>query len=213
MSFTNEALKLQNIKLQLNNLNMQFDSFLSQLQNNSIPNIGTQIEDISLKLFNMGLEMLNIGLQSNHSLIFNSAQQIKNIGDMINNVAKQMINMNSTKMDNFYSKMLLLYNNNDNNTNTNNNINPNIIPQITVSIQSSSEPGYVKLAFNYGIAMKEVLKKYFCEKGIPQSEESKYFFIYNAIRIKPDDTTPIEIFFNYYKNPRVLALYSGDIIG
>ena len=120
--------------------------------------------------------------------------------------------MKSTKMNNFYNKMLLLYNNNANNTNTNNNINPNIIPQITVSIQSSSHDK-VKLSFNYGIAMKEVLKKYFCEKGIPQSEESKYFFIYNAIKIKLDDTTPIEIFFNYYKNPRVLALYSGDIIG
>ena len=202
MSFTNEALKLQNIKLQLNNLNMQFDSFLSQLQNNSIPNMGTQIEDISLKLFNMGLEMLNIGLQSNHSLIFNSAQQIKNIGDMINNVATQMINMNLTKMNNFNKEMHLLNNNN-----------PNMIPQISVRFQSTTEPGYFSLSFNYGTTMKDVFKKYFSEKGIPQKEESEYYFIYNALKINLDDTTPVEKFFNNNNNPRLTVIYGGNIIG
>ena len=49
-----------NIKLQLNNLNIQYDSFISQLQSGLIPNIGVPIEEISLKLINFGLEMLNI---------------------------------------------------------------------------------------------------------------------------------------------------------
>ena len=60
MSLNNEALKLANIKLQLNNLNIQFDSFLSQLQTGLIPNIGVPMEEISLKLINLGMEMLNI---------------------------------------------------------------------------------------------------------------------------------------------------------
>ena len=42
------------------NLNIQFDSFLSQLQTGLIPNIGVPMEEISLKLVNLGMEMLNI---------------------------------------------------------------------------------------------------------------------------------------------------------
>ena len=49
----NEALKLMNIKLQLNNLNIQFDTFITQLQNNLIMNVGMPIEEISLKLLNL----------------------------------------------------------------------------------------------------------------------------------------------------------------
>ena len=49
-----------NIKLQLNNLYIQYDSFISQLQSGLIPNIGVPIEEISLKLINFGLEILNI---------------------------------------------------------------------------------------------------------------------------------------------------------
>ena len=39
MFFMNEALKLQNTKLQLNNLNIQFDTFLTQIQSGLINNI------------------------------------------------------------------------------------------------------------------------------------------------------------------------------
>ena len=70
-----------NIKLQLNNLNIQYDSFISQLQSGLIPNIGMPIEEISLKLINLGLEMLNIEMQSKDIPFFNSARLIKNIGD------------------------------------------------------------------------------------------------------------------------------------
>ena len=70
----NELLKLINIKLQLNNLNIQYDSFISQLQSGLIPNIGVPIEEISLKLINLGLEMLKIKMQSKDIPFFNSTQ-------------------------------------------------------------------------------------------------------------------------------------------
>ena len=100
MSFNNEVLKLMNLKLQLNNVNLQFETFLSNLNNGLIPNLGVSLEEISLKLINLGIEMLNIEMQSKDISYFNSAQQIKNIGDMMRNISLQMTNMNSMKMNN-----------------------------------------------------------------------------------------------------------------
>jgi len=57
MSLFNEVFNLNKLKSQLNNLNIQFDTFVKKLQIGIILNMGIQFEEITLKLLNLGLDM------------------------------------------------------------------------------------------------------------------------------------------------------------
>ena len=65
MSLFNEVFNLNKLKSQLNNLNIQFDTFVKKLQIGIILNMGIQFEEITLKLLNLGLDMLNIEIKTN----------------------------------------------------------------------------------------------------------------------------------------------------
>ena len=201
----NEALQLMNTKLQLNNLNIQFDPFLSQLQNGLIINIGMQIEEISLKLLNLGLEMLNIEIQSNNITFFNSTQQIKNIGDMIQNIALQMTNMNSMKMSNFNMAIPLP------NLMINNNFSDNI-PKVDVTFNESGlRP---TISFKYGTTIKEMIEIFLKKIGVAISDENQRFiFLYNGTKINQSDLTSIEIFFKESKHPVVVVIDPKNVMG
>ena len=186
-----------NIKLQLNNLNIQYDSFISQLQNGLIPNIGVSIEEISLKLINLGLEMLNIEIQSKDIPYFNSAQQIKNIGDMMQNISLQMTNMNSMKMP----MPNMMMNNNFNNMNG------------YMTIKFTTDTGKISnLSFKYGTTIKEIIEK-FCNENGTKNDDNHLAFIYNAQKIKENDKTTIEVFFKNSPNPNVVVIDGSSIIG
>ena len=202
--FMNESLQLMNIKFQLNNLNIQFDNFMSQVQNNLVPNIGTQIEDISLKLLNLGIEMLNIELKSNNTMMFNSIPQIKNVGDMIQNVALQMTNMNSMKINNFNIGMPL------SNFMPNQNF-PNNIPKFIVVTFKTTKGKYIQMKFSYGTTIKQMIDNFYIELKIPLHK--RLTFLYNAIIISPNDMTVIEKYFQFSNNPRVLVNDPDNLIG
>ena len=195
MSFNNEVLKLMNLKLQLNNLNIQYDSFISQFQNGLIPNIGVPIEEISLKLINLGMEMLNIEMQSKNIIYFNSAQQIKNLGDMMKNIALQMTNMNSMKMP--MQNMMM-----------NNNFN-NIGKYMTINFTKSGIN--CNLSFKYGTTIKEIIKKYCDNIGMQDNEH--LFFCYNGQKVNKNDMTTIELYFINNTNPNIVVVDGKSVIG
>ena len=199
MFFMNEALKLQNTKLQLNNLNIQFDTFIAQIQNGLIINIGMQIEDISLKLLNLGLEMLSVEILSNAITFFNSTQQIRNIGLMIQNLASQMTNLNSMKKDNL--NILMPFQNNS--------LNNNVLdtPKLNINFDTSNGEKTEKttLSLKYGTSIKEMIEKYFSEKQL-EINYNRFTFIYQAEKINPNDTTPIENLFKNSLLPSVVVI-------
>ena len=212
MSFMNEALKLMNIKLQLNNLNIQFDTFLAQLQNNSVINIGASIEEISLKLLNLGLEMLNIEMQSNNINLFNSTQQIKNIGDMLQNISLQMTNLNAMKMNNMNMNMGMPLPNMMPLNNFNINIPSTKIYNVVFNEQFKEEGNkYVTVTANEELTIKELIEKYFINSG--QSRDKKFAFIYNSHKINENDMNTVGKFFGDHHNPNITIVEMGGIIG
>ena len=202
MSFNNEVLKLMNLKLQLNNVNLQFETFLSNLNNGLIPNLGVSLEEISLKLINLGIEMLNIEMQSKDISYFNSAQQIKNIGDMMQNISLQMTNMNSMKMNNINMGIPApnMMNNNFN----------DFTPKVNIRI-STVDGKNTDLSLKFGTTIKEMIDLFYIRNQMTKND-NHLDFIYNAQKIKRDDMTPIEKFF-IGTQPKIIAINNNQIIG
>ena len=198
MSLFNEVFNLNKLKSQLNNLNIQFDTFVKKLQIGIILNMGIQFEEITLKLLNLGLDMLNIEIKTNP--FFNSNQQVKYIGDKIQNISLQMENANSMYMHNFkigmpMPNMMLI----------NNNISDNI-PKMNISFQTTknNEPK-TTMCLNYGTTIKELIEKYCKEKGLPL-DNGRIGFIYVGNVINKNDLTSIESFFKNNTNPLIIVM-------
>lgn len=64
------------------------------------------------------------------------------------------------------------------------------------------------------MTISQLLKKYFKKVSKPELIDSKekIIFLYNAVKIKYDDTTKVEKFFNMVANPKVMIIDSFNLI-
>ena len=56
-------MQLENIRIQIKNLDNQYETLIYQLQNNNAPNAGYQLYNLSLQILNIAIQMLNSGNQ------------------------------------------------------------------------------------------------------------------------------------------------------
>ena len=168
---------LINMKVQLTNLESQYNSLITQAQNiGIIPNINILINNISLQFINFAIQLLNIGLLNNNMMNDNY-----NIKKQIDDVICKL---------NFISM----------NINMNQDINMMNIPRINEnSIKTNNqEPTYYNVTFqhatwnnslvvcNRNMTVREMIKIYLIKIGkmefIDHDEEELSFF-YNGRRI------------------------------
>ena len=101
--------KLQIIRTQLNNLEIQFDNINMQINMNLMPNISFQIQNLGIQMLNMGIQMINIGIDipdfgMKMSNLYHQIQsidmQIQNIATKICMKTNMQLNMNMQMMNN-----------------------------------------------------------------------------------------------------------------
>ena len=124
---------------------------------------------------------------------------------MIQNIALQMFNMNSMKMPNFNIGMPLP------NIILNNNVSENI-PRLNIIFKTTRNET-TTFCLKYGTTVKEMIQKYFKEKGLPLNDEhDRFAFIHVAQKINQNDLTPIEHYFKNHINPVIIVNDVHDLI-
>ena len=82
---------LMNMKLQLSNMESQFNLLLTQIQNMGLfPEISNQINNISFQFINFGIQMLRTGTQINNNTEIK--EQINNAINNLNNISMTIPN-------------------------------------------------------------------------------------------------------------------------
>ena len=211
--------KIQNIKLQLKNMDILFDNLILQIQNKEKVSIGKQVYNISIQTFDLGIQMLNIVKQLPKMKIdfFNSKQQIQYFGKKIQNIGNQFpgnsINMkipifNRSNIEMPSNTMINLYRNNEveeNEINTNNN--EEVTQKINITFKTA-EGEQDTIVFNYGTTISDILKRYLNKINHPGfiKKSDNIVFLYNAKKLKFNDRTKIEKFFNNNSIPVITVL-------
>ena len=133
---------MENLKLQLSNMQNQFD-VLNGLMNNGLKNNGTQFYNLGFQLMTIAIQLFNLGLQENKSSInldsiisqFEMTERnlseakgkinnLRNINMLNINMNQGMFPMNQ-QVNNMNQGIGMIYNNNNNNMNLMNNMNMN----------------------------------------------------------------------------------------
>ena len=211
--------KIQNIKIQLKNMNILFDNLILQIQNKEKLSIGKQVYNISIQTLDLGIQMLNIVKQLPKMKIdfFNTKQQIQYFGMKIQNIGNQFpgnsINMkiqifNRNNIEMTSNTMINLYRNNEVEENEiNTNKNKEIAQKINITFKSA-EGDHDNIIFNLGTTISDILKRYL--NKINHSEliekSGNIVFLYNGKKLKFNDRTKIEKFFNYACNPVITVM-------
>ena len=206
MMMKNNLQNLINMKVQLTNLESQFNSLITQVQNiGIISNINILINNISLQFINFGIQILNIGLLNNNMM--NADYNIKNqIDDVICKL-------------NFISM----------NINMNQDINKMIIPRTNENsfIINNQEPTYYNVAFRHAswnntlivcdgnMTVGEMIKKYLIKIGKTEfidHDEEELRVLYNGgrINIGVEKSKKLSELFGFGINP-VLTCYIKSI--
>ena len=84
---------LMNMKQELTNIELQFNSSLAQIQNMGIfSSAATQIFNISFQFINFGIGLINIGMQLSNNMFnsFDIKLSINNIIDNLTNISKKI---------------------------------------------------------------------------------------------------------------------------
>lgn len=211
--------KIQNIKLQLKNMDILFDNLILQIQNKEKLSIGKQVYNISIQTLDLGIQMLNIVKQLPKMKIdfFNTKQQIQYFGKKIQNIGNQFpgnsINMkipifNRSNIEMPSNTMVNLYRNNEveeNEINTNNN--EEVTQKINITFKTA-EGEQDTIVFNYGTTISDILKRYLNKINHPEfiKKGDNIVFLYNAKKLKFNDRTKIEKFFNNNSIPVITVL-------
>ena len=84
---------LMNMKQELTNIELQFNSYLAQIQKMGIfPSAATQIFNISFQFINFGIGLINIGMQLSNNMFnsFDIKLSINNIIDNLTNISNKI---------------------------------------------------------------------------------------------------------------------------
>ena len=185
---SNINIQLQNYKYQLKNIESQLDDSINMQNLNQVAN--------------MGIQILNVGIQVLYSIMQMHAFDVDypNLNQQIQNIKKQMLNIeieinnNMNMKMNQINNMQIQMNQMNNLMLMNNNIQNNLNNKrkINVSFKTTAGSKWV-MAFDEGITISEMLKKFFERIEKPQLFKSEDIAIlYNATKLNWDDSTKIE---------------------
>jgi hypothetical protein len=179
-------IQLQNYKFQLKNIESQLDDSINMQNLNQVANMGIQILNVGIQVLYsvMQMHVFDVDYPNLNQQIQNIKKQMLNIEIEINNnmnMKMNQINNMKIKMDQMNNLMLM-----------NNNIQKNLDTKINVNFKTSSGLRWL-MAFDTGITISEMLKKFFERIEKPQLFKSKDIAIlYNATKLNWDDNTKIE---------------------
>ena len=185
---------LMNMKIQLTNIESQFNLLLSNMQNMGITPVSyANLNDISFQFINFCIQLLNIGIPRNNNIInnINLNQQIDNIINNLNNIKlNNPINMNQ-------NINVMNFQNMNGNAEMNNN-------KIKYNICFTSDLGLKTLIYcDMDITLDELIKMLLIKIGrndLFDKEEKEFFFLYNGriINNKEDKSKKLK---KIFKNP------------
>ena len=184
----NMNMQLINIKLQMKNMESQFDNIM-MMQNMGMINLKTQIQNMGIQLINMGIQMMNIGISipSMEMEDFNIKNEIRNLDIQLLNIEKQM-----------------------NNNNFGMGMNNNFFNVIFKTTQGKK----TNLSIGKETTIREMLKQYFREINKPELMNNKYIdFIYNAMKLSSNDQNNVESLFKINIYPQILVNDPRCLIG
>ena len=168
---------LMNMKMQLTNIESQFNYLLTNMQNMGItPDSYNNLNNISFQFINFGIELLNMRIQKSFNILnnINLEKQIDNIINNLNNIKlNNPINMNQN-MD------MINFQNLNKNAEMNNNK-----PKYNVCF--TFETGKKTLIYcDMDITLYELIKMLLIKIGrndLFDNEEKELLFLYNGVKI------------------------------
>ena len=184
---------LMNMKMQLANIESQFNLLLTNMQNIGLnPDLYNNLNNISFQFINFGIQLLNLGIPRSNNILNNN-----NLNQQIDNI---IINLNSIKSTNPFSinqnMDMINFQNMDENAELNNNK-----PKYNVKFTGSGK--ITIICCDKDITLDELIKIFLIKIGrtdLIGKEEKEFSFIYNAKKLNKIENKSkklFEIFVNY----------------
>ena len=185
-----------NMKLQLSNMESQFNLLLTQIQNMGlIPETNNQINNISFQFINFGIQMLRTGIQINNNI--GIKEQINNA---INNL--NIISMSIPNNINIGMNMMPFQNINEN-------IEQNISIEAYNVLFISSSGTKTLISCKVDKTVDELIKMFLIRIGrndLFNKEDEEFYFMYSADQLNTIEkkVKKLNEFFRYNINPEVV---------
>ena len=168
---------LMNMKMQLANIESQFNLLLTNMQNIGLnPDSYNNLNNISFQFINFGIQLLNIGIPRSNNVLNNI-----NLNQQIDNI---IINLNSIKSANPFSMNQNMNMINFQNMNENAELNNN---KSKYNVTFVSNAGLKTLIVcDMDITLDELIKMFLIKIGrndLIGKEQTEFIFYYNAKRL------------------------------
>ena len=201
-------IRIQSIKSQIENMNLQIDNILNQ---NNIMNMNLMNNKIGEQLFNLSFQLLNTGIQAfntGKSMITimdtnNFYERLKNILEQINLIINQN-DMNQMQQQQMMIQQQMMMQQQMNVEKQLMNDHFDNRPSINIIF---ANPKYIihkiNISAKFGTKVEEVLSEYINRIS---GNDKKFIFLFNANEIKRNEQRAVENYFKRYKHAVVQVL-------